>query len=328
MGGKAMNTRRADRLKRSIVFLLFTLLWLTSAPSSQAGQHRIVSLAANWTHTVAELGALDQVVGVTRYAIFPDSIPAMVQRGDLVDVGGFLDIDTALVDSLNPDLVLTSTQLQRRYHPWLKRRGVRVIHVDEKSLQESYDRILELGEFLGMEAKARAMVDGIQRELDEVRAKYAGTPRVKVYYEINYYYKCVPGADSYITELIRIAGGDPLFSDRPGIAPSVTWEEVVEADPEVILIPWWATAGEEGPHYEGPLAGNGTTTPKRIASRPGAEKISAVRHGKVRYIDSAKTKQAGPMIPEAARLFAEAIHAEGNMARLELDEVPKDINDQ
>lgn len=108
----------------------------------------------------------------------------------------------------------------------------------------------------------------------------------------------------------------------------MTWEEAIEANPEVILIPWWASAQEEGPHYEPPLAGNGTTTPYRIAHREGADKVLAVQLGKVRYIDSAKTKQAGPHIPQAARLFAEALHAPGNMKRLELNEVPKDINDQ
>jgi len=200
--------------------------------------------------------------------------------------------------------------------------------VDEKSLQESYDRILDLGKFIGHEAEAKQMVADIKKQLDEIAAQYANVPRVKVYYEINYYYKCVPGANSYITELMRIAGADPIFSDRPGIAPSVTWEEVVQKNPDVILIPWWASAGEEGPHYEGPQAGNGTTTPYRIVHRPGAGTINAVKNGKVRFIDSAKTKQAGPMIPVAARLFAVAIHAPGDMKRLELNEVPKDINDQ
>lgn len=313
--------RRARRFAVALFFLLTVTVPLHA-------QHRIVALAPNWTHTVAELGALDQLVGVTRYAIFPDSIPRLVEEGKLVDVGGFLDIDTAAVNALHPDLALTSTQLQRRYHSWLKKRGVKIIHVDEKSLAESYDSILELGEYIGKSGEAEAMVADIKQQLAEIAAEYADTPPVKVYYEINYYYKCVPGANSYITELIKIAGGDPIFSERRGIAPSVTWEEAVEANPEVILIPWWATAGEEGPHYEPPLAGNGTTTPYRIAHREGADRVLAVQEGKVRFIDSAKTKQAGPHIPQAARLFAEALHAPGNMKRLELNEVPVDINDQ
>lgn len=307
---------------------LITLALLVTFSSTVLAQHRVVALAPNWTQTIVELGGLDQLVGVSSYSIFPDSIPRLVEEGRLADVGGFLDLDTTMIKSLHPDLALTSTQLQRRYHGWLKRQGITVIHVDEKSLQESYDSILKLGKFIGREEAAEQMVNNIKTQLAEIAEQYKDVPRVKVYYEINYFYKCVPGANSYITELMKIAGADPIYCDRPGIAPSVTWEEAIKANPEVILIPWWATGGDEGPHYEGPQAGNGTTTPYRIAHREGADKIDAVKHGKVRFIDSAKTKQAGPMIPVAARLFAEAIHAPGDMKRLELNIVPKDINDQ
>jgi iron complex transport system substrate-binding protein len=322
-----MIVRWIHRTPVVVTLSILILLSVATVPVL-AQDHRVVSLAPNWTHTIAELGELDEVVGVSSYSIFPDSIPDMVERGEFEDIGGFLDLDTARIRELNPDLALTSTQLQRRYHGWLKKQGIKIVHVDEKSLQESYDAILELGEYLGIPDRAREMVDSIKDQLDAIEEEYRDTPEVTVYYEINYYYKCVPGADSYIKELIEMVGGDPIFSDRRGVAPSVTWEEVIEANPEVILLPWWASAGEEGPHYEPPLAGNGTTTPYRVAHREGAEKIRAVKNGKVRYIDSAKTKQAGPMIPVAARLFAEAIHAPGNMERLNLNEVPKDINDQ
>ena len=316
--------RHLTRMMASFLLVLFLAVPVLSHPTG----HRIVSLAPNWTHIVAELGAVDELVGVSSYSIFPDSIPAMVEKGVLKDIGGFLDLDTAAIRELKPDLALTSTQLQRRYHVWLKKNGIHVIHVDEKSLQEAYDGITELGEFIGHDQQAADMVAGIKMGLEEIAAEYKDVPKVTVYYEINYYYKCVPGANSYITELIKMVGGDPIFCERPGIAPSVTWEEVVEKNPEVILIPWWASANEEGPHYEPPLAGNGTTTPSRIAAREGADRVDAIKNGKVRYIDSAKTKQAGPMIPVAARLFAEALHAPGNMERLKLDFVPVDINKQ
>ena len=314
--------------KFGLNIILVALLITTGCSRESARSHRIVSLAPNWTHTVVSIGAFDELMGVTRYCIFPDSIPDLVEAGRLVSVGGFLDIDMALIDSLQPDVVLTATGMQRRYHPHFDSVGIAYVHMEETNLAEVYEKILQLGGLIGRNGEARALVDSIKQELTSIGEEYADMPKVTVYYEINYYYKCVPGADSYMKELIELIGGIPVFSQRPGIAPPVTWEEVVEINPEVILIPWWATAGEQGPHYEPPLAGNGTTTPKRVASRPGADLILAVQNGRVRFIDSAKTKQAGPQIPTAARLFAEAIHAEGNMERLELNEVPEDIGNQ
>ena len=109
-------------------------------------------------------------------------------------------------------------------------------------------------------------MDSIRTGLKSVVAKYTGKPTVKVYYEINYAYKCVPGRDSYITELIKMVGAEPVFSDRSGIAPSVTWEEVVEANPDVILVPLWENAG--GSYFSGDSVGYGTTKPYEIAHRP------------------------------------------------------------
>lgn len=191
------------------------------------------------------------------------------------------------------------------------------------SLEEVYSKIIELGNAIDKSENANELVCGIKSELKQVAARYADVPRVKVYYEINYFYKCVPGNDDYMTELIKMVGGDPIFSDRPGVAPSVTWEEVVQANPDVILLPLWANAG--GPYFEGKKAGYGTTTPNEVANREGADKINAVKNGKVRYIDSAKTKQAGPQIPTAADLFGKAIHADGDLELLKLDKVPENM---
>ncbi|NQV16813.1 ABC transporter substrate-binding protein [bacterium] len=289
---------------------------------------RIVSLAPNWTQTVAELGAKDQLVGVTRFCIYPDDIQDMVAAGKLVSVGGFVDVPLSRVDSLKPDLVLTATGMQLKYHNYLDQKGIAYIHMDFSSLDETYEKILALGSFILKQAEANKLIDSIKTELVALEQEYAGMPKVKTYYEINYAYKCAPGADSYVVELMRMAGADPIYADRPGIAPSITWEDVLAANPEVILIPWWETAWQEGSYFEGPKRGYGTTSIGEIAGRENAMSLQAVQNGKVRYINSAKTKQAGPMIPTAVRLFAEAIHAPGRTERMAMDFVPQFMEEQ
>jgi len=320
-------------LKRSIpvVFSLLLLIGLLSSCSStpeQVNSFRIVSLAPNWTQTVAELGAMDQLVGVTRFCIYPDDIPKKVAAGEIESVGGFTNISMIRVDSLNPDLVLTATGMQLRYHNYLESKNIPYIHMEESSLAETYEKILALGKFIGRDSDANKLVESITSELAILKEEYAALPKVKTYYEINYAYKCAPGADSYMIELMRMVGADPIYADRPGIAPSITWDDVLLANPEVILIPWWETAWQEGTHFTGLKRGYGTTSPGEIASRRDADKIIAVQNGKVRYINSAKTKQAGPMIPTAVRLFAEAIHAEGRSETNSMDFVPQFMEEQ
>ncbi|HIC51681.1 MAG TPA: hypothetical protein EYO96_03385 [Candidatus Marinimicrobia bacterium] len=317
------------RKQRYLCLLLFACLIVPcSSKDENKANYRIVSLAPNWTNTVAEIGAKDQLVGVTSFCIYPSDIQDLVAAGELVSIGGFVDVSMSRVDSLKPDLVLTANDMQLQYHDFLIEKGISFIHMEESSLAETYEKILALGEFINKKAEATILVKSIQDSLMAMEAEYANLPEVTVYYEINYAYKCVPGADSYIVELLDIVSANPIFSDRPGIAPFIQWEEVVEANPEVILIPWWETAWSEGTHFEGPLMGYGTTSISEVANRESASSISAVQQAKIRYISSAKTKQAGPMIPVAVRLFAEAIHANGCPERLEMDYVPQIMAEQ
>ena len=304
-------------LKTIAFFILFVIPTGTFAQK----QFKIVSLAPNWTNITCALGAGNDLVGVTRYCIFPDSIPRLVTEGKLQIVAGFMDVDFDKVKELNPDIILTCTGVQANIRDKFIQDGFKVIHMEESNLEEVYSKILELGKAIEKESSASNLVKDIKTNLKIVSDRYKNEPKVSVYYEINYYYKCVPGKDSYITELIRMVGGEPIFSDRKGIAPTIKWDEVVKANPDVILIPIWDHAG--GPFFEGDSAGNGTTTPFEISKRKGAQTINAVKNGKVRYINSAKTKQAGPLIPVAVDLFGKTIHADGDMELLKIDKVPE-----
>ncbi|WOT06748.1 ABC transporter substrate-binding protein [Shewanella youngdeokensis] len=295
------------RAFKKIIWLLLLITPFT-AFSQEDGSLRIVSLAPNWSHTVAEIGAIDDLVGVTRYARFPAEVPLRVEQNRIAVVGGFTDIAIDNITQLNPDLVLTATGLQLQLKAKLEALGINVIHMEESSLAEVYQKIALLGKTIDHQQQADALVSSIKTELTEIATQYSSYPSPKVYYEINYFYKCVPGKHSYMTELIELVGARAILSERDGIAPMVTWPEVVAQNPDVILLPIWPNA--TGPIFEGPQAGSGTTTVAEVHARENANKVNAINNDSVRFIDSAVTKQAGPNIPQAARLLAEAIYGQ------------------
>ena len=145
---------RHVRSKYSFSVLLVVLVFSIGCSRSTDSQasFRIVSLAPNWTHTVVEIGAKNQLVGVTRFCIYPSEIPEMVTAGELVSIGGFVDLSMSCVDSLKPDLVLTATGMQLRYHDFLNEKGIPFIHMEETSLAETYEKILALGIFINKKA--------------------------------------------------------------------------------------------------------------------------------------------------------------------------------
>ncbi|MBR9727935.1 ABC transporter substrate-binding protein [Shewanella intestini] len=269
---------------------------------------KVVSLAPSWSHTVADIGAIDTLVGVTRYARFPAAIPQRVKANQIAVVGGFTDINLETILAVSPDLVLTSTSLQLGLKAQLEQHGIKVIHMSGNSLDEVYHKIIQLGEAIAHQQQATALVHNIQSALAQIKQQYAHLPKPKVYYEINYFYKCVPGQDSYITELIELTGATAIFSNREGSAPAVSWDEVVQANPDIVLLPTWPNA--KGPSFSGPQAGSGTTTIDEVKQRPNATLVDAVKQDKVMFIDSAITKQPGPSIPDAARILAKAIYGQ------------------
>lgn len=299
--------RRDSRCFSHLALLGNLLLFLLAlSPLAHSAVLRVVSVAPSWSHTVAEIGAIDTLVGVSRYAKVPAEIPKRIENGTLKTVGGFSDIQLENILALKPDLVLTASTLQQQLHEQLLKRGVASIHMDEKNIQGIFSKFRQLGEKLNRRDSAESMITRINNAVEMVKKDVAGKPHTKVYYELNYYYKCVPGRDSPITELMKLAGAEPIFSERDGNSPLVSWQEVIEANPDVILVPTWPNASP--PVFTGSDKGSGTTTLEEIYARPEAEKINAIKHGRVWFIDSAITKQPGPFMSDAVKLFAETIH--------------------
>ena len=73
---------------------------------------RIISLSPGNTETLFALGAGSKVIGVTRYCDYPSEVVARVQGGSLNVVGGSTDPNIEIIVSLQPDLILTSLDLQ------------------------------------------------------------------------------------------------------------------------------------------------------------------------------------------------------------------------
>ena len=126
----------------------------------------------------------------------------------------------------------------------------------------------------------------------------AGTPAgrapIRTFYELDAsagYFG--PAPDYFGTEMIRIAGGDPLTSGTDGVY-QVEAEQILAFDPEVILL-GDAAYGE---------------TPERVAERPGWEVLTAVKNGDVRPINDIIVTRPGPRLGDGLRELALAIDPE------------------
>ncbi len=236
---------------------------------------RIVCLTEETVETLYLLGEEDRIVGVTGYAVRPSRV-----RREKPRVGAFTSADIPKILALEPDLVLTFSDLQADIAAELVRKGVTVMAYNQRDVAGILSMIRHLGATVGQPKRAARLVDHYETRLAKIAAQASGKPRPKVYFE-EWDQPMISGI-SWVSELIEIAGGQEVFPDlaRQEAAKDriVSPEQAIAAAPDVILASW---CGKK-------------VRPERIASRPGWEEIPAVRNGQITEIKSPIILQPGP----------------------------------
>ena len=251
---------------------------------------RIVCLTAETAEIAFMLGAGDRVVGVPGTARRPE---AALEKAR---VGGFTTFRLEKILSLEPDLVLAFSDLQRDVVRDLIGAGVTVLCTNQRSFDEVLDAILLIGGALGCEPRAREIIGDVQDDLRQVREYSAAWPdRPRVYFE-EWMDPMIAGI-RWVSEAIEIAGGRDVFADlrdKPA-APDrvVTSEAVIARDPQIILASWCGKPVDAG----------------QIARRPGWTHIAAVKSNQIHEIDGADILSPGPSLVQGVRGIHEIIQA-------------------
>ncbi|MCX6021183.1 MAG: cobalamin-binding protein [Chloroflexi bacterium] len=243
---------------------------------------RIVCLTAETADILHRLGCWDRVVGVSGYTLFPR------EARQKPKIGGFTTIFTDKVLALEPDLVISFSNLQAETVRELVAKGVRVLAMNQRNLSEMFETILLVGALVGREAAARDLMAEVQDELDRVAALGRALPRhPRVFFE-EWPDPLIAGI-GWVSEIVELAGGEDIFADLRRAynakARAVKADEVLDRDPELIIASW---CGKK-------------VRPERIVGRPGWDGMTAVRTGQVQEIRSAYILQPGPALLEGLR---------------------------
>ncbi|MEM2319823.1 MAG: ABC transporter substrate-binding protein [Candidatus Bathyarchaeia archaeon] len=260
---------------------------------------RIVSLAPSCTEILFALDLGDKVVGVDTYSDYPPAVKEKVEAGQLATVGSFADISIELVVGLYPDLILATGGVQRTVVESLSERGQTVVVLYPKRFDDVLKDILLVGKITGQMGKAEALVADMRRKAQEIAEKTKNATRPRVYVECFFnggYWSF--GAESYVNELISMAGGINVFAGFPGNYMAVSTEVVAKANPEIIIISKGAMALACG------------LTPETIKARPGWETILAVKNNRIHEVEESIMVRGGPRLIKALEEVAKIIHPE------------------
>ena len=196
-------------------------------------------------------------------------------------VSAFISADVPKILSLEPDLVLTFSDLQADIARDLVRAGVAVHAFNQRDIAGILAMVRMLGAMVGAPEKAAALAADLENRVAAAQTRAERLPRrPRVYFEE--WDEPMISAIGWVSELIEAAGGVDVFSPRSRAVDAkgriVTPEEVIAAAPNVIVGSW---CGKK-------------FVAKRVAARPGFGAVPAVRNGALHEIKSPLILQPGP----------------------------------
>jgi iron complex transport system substrate-binding protein len=237
---------------------------------------RIVCTTTESVDILYRLGLGERVVGISGFTTEP---PEARQKPK---IGSYTTVKLEKIKELNPDLIVTFSDLQAQITHDLVREGFTVFAMNQRSLRGILEAILMLGSLVGASGAAQGLVDEMRQTFEVMQARAAHLEyHPKVYFE-EWHDPLISGI-GWVSELIELAGGRDAFPDVKGESASeriIPAEEVLHRNPDLIIASW---------------CGKKVNIPS-ICKRPGWDEIEAVRNKRVFEIKSAYILQPGPAV--------------------------------
>jgi iron complex transport system substrate-binding protein len=292
---------------------------------------------------IAELGCLDQLVGRSHECDYPasvQSLPVVSQvQINIATSSAEIDaqvkalsqaarkesaalqalsiyrIDVDRLQDLRPDVIFTQTQCEVCA---VSERDVtqavsqligiepRIISLAPYRLGDVWEDVQRVGDALGRAEQAQALIAGYQARLDQLQRRAAAVaehPRAAILEWLD----PPMAAGNWTPELVEIAGGVHLFGEVGTHSPWLAWDDLLAADPDVIILtPCGFTL--ERTLEDVPL----------LKARPGWASLRAVQNGRVFAVDGNQYfNRSGPRLVESAEILATLLHGQDMAATLD-----------
>ncbi len=248
-----------------------------------APAQRIVALSPHLAEALFAAGSGDRLVGTVRHSDFPPAARGVPIVGD----AGRVDLEAVL--ALRPDLVLAwqsgnaQVQLER-----LRALGLAVFVFEPKRLEDVAVQLEDLGRLAGIGSVPAAVA--YRDRLKVLAAAQAGKAPVKVFYQIWHAPLMTVGGTQIISDLVRLCGGVNVFAGLSAVAPTVSVEAVLAADPEVIV-----------------ASGSGEANPEQLAEWRRWPRLAAVRRGNLHVIHPDLVQRHTPRLLDGAEQLCLAL---------------------
>jgi iron complex transport system substrate-binding protein len=215
-------------------------------------------------------------------------------------------VDSAILEQLRPDVIITQSQCEvcavslkdvEQAVCELISSNPRIVSLEPNALADVWADIQRVAEALNAPDRGVKLVTGLQQRMAVIANKARLLPEQPTVACIEWI-EPLMAAGNWMPELVEMAGGANLFGLAGKHSPWLTWEQLVEADPEVILIlPCGYNLSKA--REEMPI----------LTSKPEWPQLSAVRNRRVYLTDGNQYfNRPGPRLVESLEILAEMFH--------------------
>ncbi|WP_321365905.1 cobalamin-binding protein [uncultured Desulfuromusa sp.] len=251
----------------------------------QESPQRIVSLVPSITETLFNLGLENRIVAATDFCTYPEAAQKLPK------VGGYADPSLESILIYQPNLVIAAADMNR---PALVRRlelmGIPVYVVHSQTVAETLKTIQDIALITGAEKQGKKLVDSINKRIQTVQRQIAGRAPVTTIECVMLQPLTVAGPDTFINDIINIAGGKNAVPKGPSRYPTWNTEALLSVDPEAIIVSTYP----------------GQPAPKHFFD--GWPQLKAVKNNHIILIEADWIHRPGPRMILGIEALAKALH--------------------
>lgn len=308
---------------------------------------KIASLLPSSTEILCALGLENELVGITHECDFPASVAGKPHltasrishaamsskeidhavRSQLDGHGSIYDLDTELLEKLQPDLIVTQElcevcavsykTVEKAARMYVA--DAKVVSLEPNMIEDIFENIKTIGDLTNKKEKAGEVVQNLRNRLENIRRKIQNakskTQNPKCFMLEWLEPPFAPG--HWTPEQVEIAGGICLLGKAGEKSVTTTYREIYESKPDVlVLIPC-------GYYTEDILR----QLPNTIFPANFRE-IPAIQNGEVWALDATSYfSRPAPRVVDGVEILAKIFHPEifGAPAESEAVRIPKNL---
>jgi len=286
---------------------------------------RIISLLPAATEIVCALGLEQNLVGRSHECDFPESVKSLpvCSEANFADDLSSLEIDIKVkeiltealsiytvkrdvIKELAPDIVITQAQcevcavslkdVEEALDNYLDKES-RIVSLQPNKLDDIFEDIKTVAQALDVPDAGNILIEDLQERVDIIRHKLK-------YVESRPTVACIEWLEplmvsgNWIPEVVSTAGGSSILAEAGKHSPFVKWENIQQANPDVIVVM--------------PCGFSIERTMKEmniLLELPGFAELSAVKNNRLYITDGNQYfNRPGPRIVDSIEIIAEIVH--------------------